>query len=160
VGTPEELYRRPASPFVATFFGEARFVPVTWDAAARRLRGPLGDWPLEGGDSAALLERLNGDGRARLLLRPESWRLAADPQRGAVLRGRVRSATFLGGRRRLAVEVAGLAEPLQVDLSAAAPVAAGDTVPLELDLGAVSLLPESDFPPSPTDPSRRKETPS
>ncbi|HKI87328.1 MAG TPA: ABC transporter ATP-binding protein, partial [Thermoanaerobaculia bacterium] len=40
VGTPEDLYRRPASPFVAEFIGEANFLPVTWNPAESRLSTP------------------------------------------------------------------------------------------------------------------------
>ncbi len=142
VGSAEDLYRAPATPFVATFFGEASFVPVAWDPVARRLTGPLGTLAVDPATAA----RFDGVRRGRLMLRPEAFRLAgaggtAGGGEGGPLRGRVREALFLGGRRRLLVEVEGVDGPLKVDLPPAPPVAAGELVPLEVDLAATALLP-------------------
>ena len=144
VGTPETLYRAPATPFVATFVGEANFLPVTWHPGAGRLDSPLGSFPV----GAAAAARFDGVSRGRLMVRPEAFRLAPE----GALAGRVRSATFLGGRRRLTVEVAGAAEPLKVDLPPAPPVVAGDPVRLEIDLAATALL--DDFDPRVVEPRR------
>jgi len=138
VGGAEELYRSPATPFVATFFGEASFVPVAWDPEARRLTGPLGTLAVDPATAA----RYDGVRSGRLMLRPEAFRLAGE---GTHLRGRVREALFLGGRRRLLVEVEGIDAPLKVDLPPVPPVAAGDLVLLEVDLAATALLPDSNI---------------
>ena len=153
VGRAEELYRSPATPFVATFFGEASFVPAAWDPEARRLTGPLGTLAVD----PETAERYDGVRQGRLMLRPEAFRLAgageaagedtggaAGEALGVPLRGRVREALFLGGRRRLLVELEGVDGPLKVDLPPSPPVSAGDVVPLEVDLAATALLPDSD----------------
>jgi len=115
VGSPEALYQRPATPFVASFVGEANFLPVTWDATLGVLSGPLGTWTLGGTmDSAASPQPSarpstdpNGpadrtpSGSGRLMVRPES--LAPAPPERAHLAGTVTASTFLGGRRRLVV---------------------------------------------------------
>jgi iron(III) transport system ATP-binding protein len=44
VGTPDELYHHPATPFTAAFIGRSNFVPVQWDG--KRLTSPLGILPL------------------------------------------------------------------------------------------------------------------
>ncbi|MCS6891598.1 MAG: ABC transporter ATP-binding protein [Rhodovarius sp.] len=62
VGTPEDLYLRPVSPFVARFLGEVNDLPARVAAGvAHTALGPL---------HAAL-----PDGPARVLLRPEALRL-------------------------------------------------------------------------------------
>lgn len=55
VGTPEEIYARPASAFVADFVGSCSLVPGDVDRAAGRFRCVLGELPFaqEGLDGAA-----------------------------------------------------------------------------------------------------------
>jgi iron(III) transport system ATP-binding protein len=67
VGTPEALYLRPATPFVASFLGEVNRIPahVAAGIAATAL-GPV----------ASSLP----DGPAQLLLRPEALRIASEGQ--------------------------------------------------------------------------------
>ncbi len=120
VGTPEELYRRPATPFVASFIGEANFLPVTWHKSGDRgrgtLSGPLGCWDLDGADAGALVGtngsaawRIEAEASpeigaripGRLMVRPED--LAPSAPEAAHLLAEVVSSTFLGGRRRLRV---------------------------------------------------------
>jgi len=72
------------------------------------------------------------------MVRPEGF-LASD--RGTFT-GRVASAVFLGDRRRVTVEVAGVEAPLAVDLPASRPVALGDALTLAVDLTTSALLPE------------------
>jgi putative spermidine/putrescine transport system ATP-binding protein len=80
-GTPEDLYHRPASRFVATFLGEANLVPVA-------------DGRLAGFGTPA-------DGKGTAVLRPEQLRLA-DPGEPA-LEGALRLKLFQGSRFRLEV---------------------------------------------------------
>jgi len=149
-GPPEELYRRPRTPFVASFFGEANLLPGRWDPSARRFDGELGSWRL--GTDGASADGAQGDvaaGPARLLLRPGAFRLAPEAGAGAaepgagVVRGRVVTATFLGGRRRLVVR-AGDAAELRVDLDPSVPVRPGESVTLRADLDAAVVLPAAE----------------
>src|SRR4051812_26447579 len=64
IGTPEELFERPATRFVATFIGRSSVVPVRWDAgagAARISGGPV--WPARAG--VPLADGAEGDLVAR-----------------------------------------------------------------------------------------------
>ncbi len=70
LGSPEELYLRPATPFVARFLGEVNDIPAT--VTARVAQTPLGPLP------AAL-----PDGPAQLLLRPEGVRVLPPGHAGA-----------------------------------------------------------------------------
>jgi ABC-type Fe3+/spermidine/putrescine transport system ATPase subunit len=70
VGSPEELYDRPATRFVATFVGRSNVLDGTWEEGAVRL--PEGvRWPAEGIDGPSPGEPVE------LVLRPEA--LALDP---------------------------------------------------------------------------------
>ena len=96
-GTPDEVYRRPASRFVADFIGRANFVEATVaevdgeqvavDVLGRALRVPAAPGHAVGR-------------QATIVVRPESIRVGVGD-----LRGRVRRATFLGPIAEYELEV-------------------------------------------------------
>ena len=145
VGTPEDLYRRPATTFVARFFGEANFVAGRWEPEARRFVSELGAFELPGEVAAP-----SAAGAAELMLRPESLRPAAAGE-DAHISGRVVGSTFLGGRRRLRVEASGRArtDVLKVDVDPASAVEVGELA-LVVDLAQAVVLAAFD-PESPVD---------
>jgi iron(III) transport system ATP-binding protein len=65
IGTPDELYRSPATPWVAEFVGEANLVTGTLAAGNDSAITPLGEVPV------ADLHRLVGSPSVTLLVRPE-----------------------------------------------------------------------------------------
>jgi putative spermidine/putrescine transport system ATP-binding protein len=110
-GTPEEVYNRPASPFVAAFMGaenvvEIQGVPMGGTLAVAsglhhgETRLPLGEGGVHLGDGAV--------GRMRAHFRSEAASLI-DPDRPAdgalVLRGRIAQTSYPGGRWRYGVTV-------------------------------------------------------
>jgi ABC-type Fe3+/spermidine/putrescine transport system ATPase subunit len=101
VGTPREIYSAPADRFVADFVGLANFAPVEVVAPGHvRL-----------GESTFAVRGVTSVGRATLVVRPETIALTADPMADAgrpVLRGRVKTAAFLGGLARYWVEAVGM----------------------------------------------------
>jgi iron(III) transport system ATP-binding protein len=83
IGTPTDLYRRPASHFVADFIGEANLLPVHVEAGVVQVgsyRFPYRQSGLEAG-------------AATLMVRPEAIQVAAD---GDGLPGKIRTAFFMG----------------------------------------------------------------
>jgi spermidine/putrescine transport system ATP-binding protein len=94
LGTPQEIYRRPASRFVADFIGHANFLDVTVDGDSATVADGT-KVPCAGGRPA---------GPATLMLRPEALRLsdpgAAPP--GALV-GRTVQSAFLGAQVRVNV---------------------------------------------------------
>ncbi|WP_029149709.1 ABC transporter ATP-binding protein [Microbacterium indicum] len=110
IGTPEELYRRPATANVAAFVGLSSLVPVTVSSGAAEVLGTrvpvVGDEP---------------DGPAEAFVRPENLRL------GGPVPAVVRESTFLGSLRRTRLEAEGGVE-LTVQHAAADAVAPGDRV--------------------------------
>jgi spermidine/putrescine transport system ATP-binding protein len=109
VGTPEEIYGRPCSRFVADFIGESNFVEVS-----RRADGAV-----LAADGSAVACQSNGRAWARAVLsiRPEAIRLLpGEPERrkGEGLVGRVVQRSFLGNHTRVTVRC----DQLQTELSA------------------------------------------
>jgi iron(III) transport system ATP-binding protein len=95
VGTPRQLYRRPASPFVASFLGETNFIKATVVGADAGL-------PYILQTSAGVLHgrapqgsRLPHDARAICSFRPESVRLSPETP-DAMVRGKVLGSEYLG----------------------------------------------------------------
>ena len=130
LGTPEEIYRRPASRFVADFIGDSNFFSATVD-----------------GEVAVLVDasRTPCDGRrsgaATLMVRPEAIRLADGE--GAIS-GHVVQTSFLGSFVRVAVETAAAEAPVIVALhEAASAPEVGDRVSLSW-LAADGILLEPD----------------
>ncbi|HST19386.1 MAG TPA: ABC transporter ATP-binding protein [Gaiellaceae bacterium] len=117
LGTPEQVYRRPSSRFVADFIGDSNFFSATVDGSVARLSDGT-SVPCDGART----------GTATLMVRPEAIVLAA--QEGSIT-GRVVQTSFLGSFVRVAVQTASTEAPVVVALreSSALPQV-GDEVPL------------------------------
>lgn len=115
-GAPDDLFERPATAAVARFFGNGN-----------RLRGDVVSGRLRLGPAAIPVP--GPDGPATFTIRPQHVRF--DP--ASDLRGRARSATYLGTHARVVLSLHG------IDLEAH--VAPGDEPPAGVDVGVV-LPPE------------------
>lgn len=102
VGTPDDVYDAPTSPFVFGFIGESSQLPVTVE------KGDiwLGDRPL-GISSPQTV------GAARLFFRPHDIELVDS---GAALAGVVASSRRVGGTRRVELDLGGDAHRVEIDL--------------------------------------------
>ena len=97
VGTQEDLYERPANPFVAGFIGRSTMVPGA-------LRG---DRFAADGATLHLAGSYRGAGPGTLALRPERLSLAPPGQGGpGTVAGTVTLASYLGAVREYLVQVA------------------------------------------------------
>jgi len=92
VGTPREVYERPASAFVHEFIGESIALPVVIESGGVCF----------GGRRLALDPQGLADGHARLFIRPYDVAIAAD---GAAFNGTVRRVHGLGPARRIEIEL-------------------------------------------------------
>ncbi|MCA9873329.1 MAG: TOBE domain-containing protein, partial [Anaerolineales bacterium] len=101
VGRPTELYRRPATAFVARFLGMENILPATpLSATPPRAQTSLG--PLVYTPAAA------GGPPAHLLIRPEAAHLLNPGEEGEnVVHGRVQDCSFRGRYQIVTVLVAG-----------------------------------------------------
>lgn len=110
VGTPDEIYRHPASPFAARFVGDANVIAVE---ITGRLGGEatvaLGEHRLDVPCSAEL-----PPGLAWLALRPEVVRVSTAT--GTGVRGVVRDLAFRGAGFIYRIEVPGLTDLLKAEM--------------------------------------------
>jgi spermidine/putrescine transport system ATP-binding protein len=105
LGTPQDVYDRPATPFVAGFIGTANLVPVT----VREPGAERSTVELPGG---AVVDAPHGVPCARgevatLMLRPERIVVSVDAPAGPAIHGRIADIVFQGPVVRLAVDVPG-----------------------------------------------------
>jgi len=117
LGTPEEVYRRPTSRFVADFIGDSNFFSATVDGGVARLS-----------DGSAVACNGARSGPSTLMVRPEAIVLGA--QEGSIT-GQVVQTSFLGSFFRVAVQTASAEAPVVVALRETSTVPqVGDEVPL------------------------------
>jgi ABC-type Fe3+/spermidine/putrescine transport system ATPase subunit len=168
VGSPEEVYRRPAGLFVAGFIGQANLVPGTVTAVRNGLAvldTPLGKLSAPAGAparaSAHAPPPAAGERRV-LFFRPEAARLETAAERGGAggragrgssagpgakpgnhFRGRVLSQEYLGALVETRVEAGGHRLVLSLPPGAAAP---GQAIRFTVDPRDCWLLPEAGAP--------------
>ena len=95
IGTPEQLYTSPATPFVANFVGLSNRVPAT----------VTGHEVTVYGTKLQLLGEAPGNGPALAMIRPEDLSIAARKPGDQGLAGVVVSSSFLGSLRRTQVRL-------------------------------------------------------
>jgi ABC-type Fe3+/spermidine/putrescine transport system ATPase subunit len=107
IGTAKEIYRQPASRFVADFIGESNFIPVEWRDGAvvtSRDRIPLAS------------PHTTESGSGSLMVRPESVRLTPASPNDPGLLGTVVKVSFLGSFTRASVVCPAADDPIIVDM--------------------------------------------
>jgi iron(III) transport system ATP-binding protein len=139
IGAPEEIYQRPASRDVASFFGSPNLLPATVVNCARlddadfalSVRGSGWEGTCRAGEARA------EGAKVLVMVRPESVRLADGAnQASSVLSGRVVQSSFHGARRALTVEVNG--NLMRAEVPATTPL--GEQVTLTIDERAAWAL--------------------
>lgn len=130
MGTPEELYDAPASPFVAGFIGRATAIDVEV-----RDGGPRPTAILPDGSAVGLASPVAAAGPATLCLRPEALRFAAGGRAGS---GRVTYRRFQGSRALYTVTWGGVSVEVEADPREAQ---VGSQVGLELGERGLFLFP-------------------
>ncbi|MFB3819306.1 MAG: ABC transporter ATP-binding protein [Candidatus Methylomirabilales bacterium] len=125
IGTPEEIYRRPRTRFVADFVGAADFIPGCVDPGG--IVTPLGVFPAVPGLAPAQA--------VEVMVRPEDVVVAPDPEGGAVITDRL----FLGADKIYTLEVAGLR--LHTNQHVIAPLAVGTRVGVRILPGPTVAFP-------------------
>jgi iron(III) transport system ATP-binding protein len=148
VGTPREIYSRPANLFVADFIGKVNFIPgvvagvdgvetaVDFHGSVRKI--PSSSVPLKKGQAVLAV------------VRPEALRMAkATPGDWGLLGGRVSKSVYLGPTADYEVEVEGTQRPLSVVVANPAEsevFTVGDTVGLDFSPRTAHLLPAEERP--------------
>ncbi len=105
VGTPQELYRAPATRFVASFVGRGTFLPGRARAAGGEWSGSAEALPGQGFALAAAPAGAR-EGSGELFVRPEALALAGPGEAGAVS-GEIVAVRFAGPVSWVTVRLAG-----------------------------------------------------
>ncbi|MFF4503074.1 ABC transporter ATP-binding protein [Streptomyces sp. NPDC001401] len=139
--TPQELFERPRTPFVADFLGAANFLPGrveehTADHTRVRLDG--------GGLLEARPQSVPDGARVRAAIQP--GRLALCPPGDGFCTGTVETVTYVGTLVRVTVRPAGGAgtEPVRLELPAGHAPALGERVGLTADPANVSVFSDAE----------------
>jgi iron(III) transport system ATP-binding protein len=127
IGSPQDIYFRPANPFVARFVGATNLLPGRLLEAS----GGRGQVEVLSGRKIQCVvpQSIEDPAAVSVSIRPESIRLAPLPLAGEgdnCLAGRITGVTFLGATRRVDVESDGVA--LQVAIAADLPLQADGEV--------------------------------
>jgi len=125
IGTPQDVYYRPASAFVADFIGTMNRVTGTRENGALRLPGGMLQLPA------------HADTSEHALFRPEDVRIV-EPDAGALC-GVIESAFFLGNLTRIVVDLGGR-QSVVVDTLLRRTFAKGETVGLDVDASSIVIL--------------------
>ncbi|NMM43369.1 ABC transporter ATP-binding protein [Rhodospirillaceae bacterium KN72] len=147
IGTPTDIYYRPANMFVAGFIGETNFLPV--DVARKGDAATVSSPLVEGQPTDMPADHISPDltdkGPA-LLVRPETIRfVTGDPEPGLwVLNGMVDEFFIKGSSTQYRIRVSGLDAPLVMDLpgSIVLPAEVGQAVRVAFDPSRAFLLSE------------------
>jgi len=108
IGTPQEIYERPASLFVADFIGSSNILP----GRVKEVRGP---WMTVRLDEGALVRVPSAAGApagepVSVVVRPDHMTILADPAEGRDMNrlvGRVTKVSFLGTHLQVSIIVGG-----------------------------------------------------
>jgi iron(III) transport system ATP-binding protein len=108
LGSPQDIYERPADPFVADFIGTTNFLP----AKVAALTGGVATLELADGQRVEVTAGRPpvAGSRVTLAFRPEQMRAAtageASGAEGSVIATRVLSRSYIGGRWQVALDLA------------------------------------------------------
>ncbi|MBN1994332.1 MAG: ABC transporter ATP-binding protein [Anaerolineae bacterium] len=127
--SPEQLYRQPATPFVAGFLGFPNLLEATC-LSHERVETALGVWPVAAADCDA-------GQKVTLLIRPEAASLT--PNRGILLKGECIAALFRGRFYQVTLAVSGQHLTFELPL-AELPLPPGQTLTVWLDPAAILVL--------------------
>lgn len=106
IGTPEQIYRQPATPFASRFIARGQSLPGKVKAQHLQLFGHV--WPLE----EFSMENVHD---VSVHVRPEDIVLA--PRQGDGLRAQLLNVRHVAGTVRASLRVEGLEEPLEAEWS-------------------------------------------
>lgn len=100
IGTPQEIYYQPGSPYVARFLGMDNFLEgeAQPNSSGCLLKTKLGEWQVS----------RTYKGKGLILLRPDQINIHPDSEnQAASLQGTVRTSTFSGSALQIELDVAG-----------------------------------------------------
>jgi spermidine/putrescine ABC transporter ATP-binding subunit len=133
VGTPEEVYRQPATRFVAGFIGKANLIACSIEPTSDGSRVTAGPFVLD-------LPERHEPGSAIASIRYEA--VGVEPAGASGVEAIVRDVVFLGDGRELILDADGATVVARVAGSASGSFARGDRVALSIDTSNVAIIRE------------------
>jgi putative spermidine/putrescine transport system ATP-binding protein len=132
-GTPADIYRRPASLFVAGFIGNANLIPCVCDGRGS-FALPFGSMAAAGHPAPA--------GERVVMFRPEDVGICSDgtPSHFSL---KVEDVVYLGSRIRLRASAAS-GHRVLLDVGALQRINVGDVVPVRVDVDKIHVLNKED----------------
>jgi putative spermidine/putrescine transport system ATP-binding protein len=130
VGTPEDIYERPATRFVAEFIGLCAILEGEVRDGAFVSRGGL-RLPVEA-----------TQGRWLAVVRPDLVRLATSGGSGPRFSGRVESSSYFGAMTRLRIAIEEERLLMEAHFPSGARPIAGDEIMVEIDCARLRLVPD------------------
>ena len=139
VGSPQELYDRPATRFAAGFIGASNRRATTLEVSDGHSTVAWGDARLRVAENG----HISPGTPVLAVWRPETGIVTTEPASPHALHGRIELVTFLGPITRLDVLVAGDSEPILVDVvsTSATHLEAGQSVAVSVPPSAIRLYP-------------------
>jgi spermidine/putrescine transport system ATP-binding protein len=129
IGSPSELYDRPASPYVADFIGAANLVDCTiLGQTGNKIEVRMPDGSVIAGLSARDDVKLAAGAAGLVAIRPERLQIGSAPQGAGKLSATVVDQLFHGGRFQLELRIEGSASPVFAEIQRAT-LAADGAVP-------------------------------
>jgi len=107
VGTAKEIYKHPASRFVADFIGDSNLIAVDWKDGV--VTTSHGNTPLPS-------QGRSGSGSGTLMVRPESVGLTTASPNDSGLLGTVTTVSFLGNFTHVSVDCPAAEDPIIVEM--------------------------------------------
>ncbi|GEO84717.1 MULTISPECIES: ABC transporter ATP-binding protein [Alphaproteobacteria] len=129
IGSPSELYDKPATPYVANFIGAANLIACTYLGEEGNIaRVKLADDTVVSGHRAENAKALKPGDACLIAIRPERFQTSGVPDGGSAINATVTDQLFHGGRFQLELVLDGAAAPLFIEIPRNSVVADG-TVP-------------------------------
>jgi len=111
IGTPFEIYSRPANHFVADFIGRVNFIP----GIVKELKGDE-ELVVDCSGHTKQIASRNGSfapgDNVRIVIRPESLILKASDRPESFISGKIRRSVYLGPTVEYEIDVAGFSQPV------------------------------------------------
>jgi thiamine transport system ATP-binding protein len=131
IGTPQAIYRQPATPWVAQFLGLTNLLPAV-RKGDDRVDTALGSLLLGSADCGMGASLLDAYGRGTILIPPWGIHLAVDNTRSNVFAATVHQAVFQGIVTKLELRIGETALSLTLELTQPIP-SVGDDVRVWID---------------------------
>lgn len=138
IGTPDEIYRTPASAFAARFVGDSNLIPATRTGGAGSGTASIGDITVEVSPSQEAIMEI------WLVVRPESVQLEGGEGEG--IAGTIRDIAFRGSAYTYSIEVphVDLMMKAEVRHLGGPPLELGSAVRVSWPPGAAGVIPRED----------------